>query len=279
MEPLTPPPNSSGNEEQCDACGTVYELNPADPVKTPCPTCFPEGQNFDHLETLEKPCADCRENFTTSVVRLGSRVLDFVRFCEPCSLRQQRTEKSRKQEAFIAARKAAWEEICPPFYRTEEIAAALPQEKFNAVRAGIAKGGVLIYGPSGTFKTTAMFHGAVKKLVWAGEKVLFTSAMEWKPKCSAAAKDCQTEAFLKPYVKAPWLFLDDLGNMGGTDASEEALHSLFEQRMRAKLPLLATTQYQGEALAGRFKTPQIGTAIVRRIFLLTSTQLSYKSPT
>ena len=228
------------------------------------------------METVTIHCETCPTTFEAGVLDIAGRKVCFAKFCEACTEKQQQAKETSKQEAFIAGRKRAWEEVCPEFYRTEGIVAALPAEKTAAVRTAMKTyGACLIHGPSGAFKTTAMLHGAVKKLVWDRQPVLFTTAMEWKPKASKAAMEGRTEAFLRPFIVAPHLFLDDLGNMGGTPASIEALHNLLEQRMRRKLPLMATTQYTGEALIGKIGSSEAGTAIVRRLALITRQTIKF----
>lgn len=250
-----------------------------------CPQCFPprkpapapavQSERFTlKLVDVTKPCADCGRPYTTQAIVMGDRPRDFGRICEACTNAAAAAEVSAKQAAFVAARKAQWEFICPEFYRTDAIKAALPEAK----RALVSKlfkehGGCLIHGPSGAFKTTVAFHSAVKPLIWAKEDVKFISAMEWKPRCSAAAKECRTEQFLAPFARVPHLFLDDLGNMGGTPASIEALHLLTEKRMRSGLPLIATTQFSGAELIAKLSGREgehkhAAVAIVRRLALI-----------
>ncbi len=224
---------------------------------------------------VSRVCLTCRKSFDGTRITLLGRTFDYGNYCEPCTLRKQVPDTSDPE--FIAARKVEWEIICPDFYRTPEITAAIPGDKIKRVKeAHASKGGVWIYGPSGAFKTTTMLHGVVKPLVWQRKKVIFVAAFEWKPRMSRAAKDCAVEAALAPYARVPWLFLDDVGNMAGTASSEEALHLLLELRMRAKLPLLLTTQYTGEELVGKFTHPELGAAIVRRMNILAGDPVKFK---
>ncbi len=284
------PPTGTGTRPTSKTCPNCAQVHPAE-IQTldgreiivgTCPRCYGAEAEFSiELETVTKPCKACGKDYTTQLIDIAGRKVDFGRFCELCTLAQQHTQQRAKQDAFIAGRKAAWEIACPDYYRTDAIVGLLPPEKKKAVQDAIREGkGCLIHGPSGAFKTTAMFHGAVKKLIWDRKEVLFISAMEWKPACSAAAKECTQEKFLRPFVTAPWLFLDDVGNMGGTPASIEALHSLLEQRMRRSLPVLATTQYAAKDLIARMSTRdqtthEAGIAIVRRLSVTTGTSLKF----
>lgn len=285
-----PPQPGTGNRatlKTCPQCGQTHPaeiqtLDGREIVVGTCPRCFGAEADFSiELETVTKPCAGCGKPYTTNLIDIAGRKVDFGRFCEPCTNAQHADKQTKRQQAFIEGRKTAWEECCPDFYRTDGIIAALPAEKKKAVQDAIKEGkGCLIHGPSGSFKTTAMFQGAVKRLIWDKQEVLFISAMEWKPRISAAAKDCQTDRFLRPFVNAPWLFLDDVGNMGGTASSIEALHSLLEQRMRRRLPVLATTQYAAKDLIDRMKTreghgTEAGAAIVRRLSITTGTAIKF----
>lgn len=230
----------------------------------------------DHIETTRKECTDCGQNFEAVVAVILGRTVDTVTRCQPCSNKREKVLSPGSVD-YVAARKTEWEIICPEFYRTEGIIAALPAAKLAAVKAAVKKGpGCLITGPSGSFKTTAMLHGAVKGKVFHQKKVVYMLAADFKARCSAAAFDHETKQFLKPLIEADFLFLDDLGNMTGTGASEDALHMLLEARMQNTRPVFATTQYNGQQLQKQFKNQLQAEAIIRRLIILTGEPISFK---
>ncbi len=282
---------------ECGDCfeGTLQEIAGVRLAVGACSKCFgappratPEAGNTPpedafplDLVDVTKPCAECGTLYTTQAVVMGGTLRDFGRICEACTNAAASAATSAKHEAFVAARRSEWEHICPEYYRTKSIREALPEEKRQAVRKAMAEhGAVLVHGRSGAFKTTGVFNGAVKGLIWDSKRVKFISAMEWKPRCSAAARECRTESFLAPFVKAPHLFVDDLGNMGGTPASIDALHYLTEKRMRARLPMMVTTQFTGDELVDKLAgkegdSVKAAVAIVRRLALLTRTSICF----
>ncbi len=293
---LTPTDPGSGSEDlPCKQCGTptpAVKLPRSDGGTTLVPNTCPPCQSamFADLDlshqtevtTKTKICETCSKEFQAVTAFLFGRTIDTVRFCEACSAAQNEKEKSKKQQAFEAARNAEWEAICPEFYRTKEIIAALPAEKLQKVKDAFKSGpGVLIHGKSGKFKTTAMFHGAILPLVWKQKSLRYIIASEWRAACSRAAKETNTLQFLKPFIACDYLFLDDVGNMAGTPAGEDALFQLTERRMQQSRPMLVTTQYTGAELAKRFLpapdggTSSLADAIIRRLQILTGTPIKF----
>lgn len=297
---LPPGCQKTGSEEflplaNCRNCQGEFAAPYPDAIL--CPACQ-ESAGFEMVQ-VTKPCETCEEPFLASGMKTGERVRIFGKFCERCTLEQEAAKSRAKQAAFVAAKEAQWFEVCPDYYRSSEIVEALKAEAItappefrppgqgegatigkaqltrNAVKAGR---GLLITGPSGVFKTTAMLQGAVKHLVWNGQPVLFVFSADFKNAASRAGKNGEIDNFIKPMVKAPWLFLDDLGNMASTGGSEDALHALIEARMRLKLPLLATTQFTGPDLVRRFTNSERGQSIVRRILTMTGKPVAFPAP-
>jgi hypothetical protein len=69
---------------------------------------------------------------------------------------------------------------------------------------------------------------------------------------------------LQRHTRSGVLVVDDLGQSGGTAAVDELLLAILEHRGSRRKATIITTQYTGAALAGRFGSPEIGEAIVRR---------------
>lgn len=263
--------------DDCEDCRAAIEAK-----ATPAPS-EPFELEEGEVTRRRKICEGCQQEFWAVVAVVLGRTIDTVRFCQTCSDNARTAGASAKQAAFIKARELDFMRVCPEFYRGEEITKALPKDKLDAVAAAFKLGkGIQIYGESGKFKTTAMFHGAIKRAVWQRKTVQYVVASEWKPACSHAAKETTVLPFLRPFISADVLFLDDLGNMAGTPASEEALHLLFEKRMQQNKPMFVTTQYTGAALAARFKKSDSGEvselahAIIRRLGLLTGHPIKFK---
>lgn len=202
-----------------------------------------------------------------------------VKHCEPCVAKHHAAEDAKKKGTSLSydeRKKRAFENLCPPVYRTDGIREAMPKEQCQQVTALVKAGsGVLAFGESGSFKTTVLFNAAVRRLIWAGQQVRYIRASEWRQQTSAAAKDCILETWLKQWAEVPWLFLDDIGHMNATPAAEEALLEVLEMRTHAigterPRPVLASTQFDTAGLINRFSTPQRGQAICRRLTMLTT---------
>lgn len=285
-----PPPNF--HPHTCRNCKTEFFSPWADAV-----LCEPCNETVAFGTALvARDCESCGESFQAAGMRMGSVIKVFGKFCQACSDAKEAKEKEDKRQAFIASREADWFATCPEFYRTDGLRDALKNQaitcppefrkKGQGEGATIAKAtltreaakagrGIMLYGPSGNFKTSAMLHGAVKYLVWEGVPVKFVFAADFKNDASHAARETTIPAFIKPMVEAPWLFLDDLGNMAGTPGAEDGLHALIEARMRAKRPMLVTTQFTGPALIGRFTFRERGESIIRRILTMTGAPIHF----
>lgn len=210
-----------------------------------------------------------------------------TRHCEACVNEHHRKEDDARKGQQLSAddrKRRTFERICPPVYRTDGIRAAMPGDLVKSATDLVKLGrGVLCHGETGRFKTTAMFNGPVRWLVWTGHQVRYIRASQWRQDTSAAAKACELEAWLRPFMEVPWLFLDDIGHMNSTPSAEEALLEVLEVRTHAigtarELPVIATTQFDGEALMNRFATPERGAAICRRLAMLTN-PLDFDPPT
>lgn len=252
------------------------------------------------VERVPKVCETCGATFsgTRIIIRAqdpetqgwSERASEFGRFCAVCSRTMDNGTQSAKQKAFVASREKEWLVACPEGYRTEWILEQIrkPSENppkpagkhwpkvkqvIDAVKAGK---GCCLFGPSGSFKTTAIYHGAIKRFVWEGKNFLARAVFEWRGEMLREAREGDIAKAVMRYARVPWLFLDDLGNMAGTPSSEEALHYLLEMRMRYQKPLLVTTQFTGEELVEKFKNKEQGAAVIRRLALLAGTPIKCK---
>jgi DNA replication protein DnaC len=220
-----------------------------------------------------KPCPRCGVPYN-AVERewMPGRWVCFETQCETCDDADRVVSKERVGAYRTARRKAIWESRCPAYHRTEGIVAACSKTLRDALRDRVmVQGqGALIYGPTGTFKTTAAYHGAVKALIWAGQEVRVARATEWRLEMSLAAKESRLPQALRKWKQCDWLFFDDLGQAAGTETGEEALYELVEMRRATGRPMIITTQYSDDDFLARFKSQHRGEAIAQRIAELTS---------
>lgn len=243
---------------------------------------------MSRTEEVPITCTTCGKIFrgTRMIISIGGeeKVSTFGKLCPHCSAGNADKFRTAKQQAFNASRERDWYRHCPENYRSEWIMERIAKpetnpprevgqhhEKVRRIREAVNAGrGFYAWGPTGAFKTTATYHGAVKKLVWAGLPFKFVNMFRWRGEMTAESRrhGWDMTAALRPYIATPVLILDDLGNMAGTESGDEALHILTEGRMQRNLPLIVNTQYDQDQLIAKFKKPEQGEAVMRRIVLL-----------
>jgi DNA replication protein DnaC len=249
--------------EPCNGCGTIFESWGSYQRQAIIPEEYqtPEEYLADHHVDIQAPKGELAHKWVC-MAKQG--------FCDEC-LRKASNAPGHQQSRIERLTKT-FERICPPYYRSQAIRDAMKaarQPQMEAVGELVkAYRGVLAWGESGSFKTTVMFNAAVRWLVWNGQRVTYIRGSEWRQQTSEAAMAGNLVNWLKHFKSCPWLFLDDVGHMNGTPTAEESLLEILEVRMHEQLPMLVTTQYEGDALIARFSTPERGTAICRRIAAL-----------
>ncbi len=242
----------------------IFSRTSPGPNDAPVETAVEEDLKRDQVE---KSCIICGHLFVTERASIMGREWTLSDKCDACfaTLAKAVEEKDSKLQSELRARR--FEELCPSLYRSPELRAAAPLDKMKLVREAVASGkGIFAYGESGMFKTTCVWLGAVQWLVHKGKRVECVSGSEIRTR-SAEARN-KLDAYLAPLIAAPWLFIDDLGQGAMTDAYSDVLLQIAEGRMSESRPVIITTQFDREALAARFTTPETGKAVVRRLSLL-----------
>ncbi len=239
-------------------------------------------------ETATMPCQRCGVEIKVVVIA-GRRIGGY---CNACVLieRQSKTMPKLNPKDKAVIRAAIFEKLVPAYYRGDQLRAAMPKEKADELTEHVKRawttgdpeapgakiitqaGGVMAYGATGKFKTTCMFNGPIRWLIWKGQRVKWVRCSDWRQKLSEAARQGVLQAYLAPFIRERWLFLDDIGQMSGTPTAEEALKELLEARFTepgGPLPLLCTTQYDEDQFKAQFKDKLLGDACARRIFDVT----------
>jgi len=126
-------------------------------------------------------------------------------------------------------------------------------------------GGLIISGPVGTGKTYAascMVNLFLDKLKW----VTFGNVLDLLGRLRRSYSDAAQEEewrILDELNKVPLLVIDDLGKEKVSEWVEQILYQVIDGRYRAEKPLIVTTNYDAETLAGRY--PEVGEALMSRL--------------
>jgi DNA replication protein DnaC len=202
------------------------------------------------------------------VCELYGREIFRQRHCDACTEEKQRSEalalaaEAARRVGKIAA--AKWARICPPLYQDTD-RARLPQDILSLVMEWrYGPRGVVLYGETGKQKTRLMFQ-LLRREFEAGRKIIAFGASDFRLSAARAAMDGDAEEWIHRAATADLFYFDDLGQMKMTESSEESLLTVIEKRAGNMLPIMATTQYVGEAFTSQFTRQERGAAILRRI--------------
>jgi DNA replication protein DnaC len=222
------------------------------------------------------PCATVGcENYVEGD-EVAGRIVYFGKYCPICldqfqhqALESERNirEKNRQRLLERYLRQQWGEESI--YHRTK--LEDLPNQ--SAARQALSlcpmdsKGAILI-GDSGQGKTRTAYLMSRKEIFEARATVVWNAITLRQAIAEAARSDSASarRRLVDNIISAETLVLDDLGDMGSTDSSLEALKEIVEGRTSKGKPIIATTQYDGKRLMERFsRNPEIATAIVRRL--------------
>jgi DNA replication protein DnaC len=160
-------------------------------------------------------------------------------------------------------REERFSELCPPLYRAPEIVKAMrervPAEILRRVfswRPGGLQSGLLLFGPSGGFKTTMLFQILRRVMVENGERPAFLSGETLARDAAAAyGNPAATAEWLGRFKKPGWLFMDDLFKGTMTPSASLAIFEIVEYRTARFLPTVATTNPTGERIEASARDP------------------------
>jgi DNA replication protein DnaC len=170
----------------------------------------------------------------------------------------ERGETLKKYELKVAeaARRNAWERLCPAEYR-DTCPEQLPNiKKFLEVQNWqYGPKGLLLLGPTRRGKTRAVWT-RLKQLHFEERRTIIAfSPMDLKVAVARAWRDPEeAESWIDNLRTAHVLFLDDLDTIKFTEAVEETIYDIFEFRPTHKKPVIATVNQTGRELAARMNT-------------------------
>jgi len=162
-------------------------------------------------------------------------------------------------------RKTKWQRLCPPFYQ-RDLPRAIRTRPWVDDVLGWQYGpqGLLLVGKTGTGKTRVMWH-LLGRLLEQGRSVVVLDAVIYRSGVANAAREGETEIYVRRLSSAEVLYWDDFGQTHLSGAASEMLSYLVEQRTSHERPVLLTSRYSGGALESQFQRPEMGAAVRRRI--------------
>jgi DNA replication protein DnaC len=168
--------------------------------------------------------------------------------CDACDdlLTEKNQQDARKKQAHDA-----WVACVPPEYRsTSEDHPDYPRQvsqlaKLWLANHGSASSGLCLgmIGESGIGKTRVMAR-LIRLLIWRGERVMWVHGGKLQEAFQNQFDDAKRAASLETINRAnriPWLMIDDIGAIRGSECVTEGLGILMEERTANGRPILWTS--------------------------------------
>ena len=175
------------------------------------------------------------------------------------------TEAGTTSQPDSAPRKSRWERLCPPLYK-RDLPLELQKQGWVSDLLSLQYGpqGLLVVGKTGTGKTWVMWQ-LFRRLLGQGRSVVVLDAVTYRSGLAYAAREGETEIYVRRLSSADVLYWDDFGQTHLSGPASEMLLHIVEQRTSQERPLLLTSQYSGGTLESQFQRPEMGAAVRRRI--------------
>lgn len=158
---------------------------------------------------------------------------------------------------------ARWTHICPPLYQQTD-PSRLPQDALAQVNAWqFGPRGLIAVGPTGLGKTRALWL-LIRRLCHDGRSVLAFSGTRFGEEVADAFGSGRGTAWMKGATGVDVLFLDDFTKSVLTERADSALFGVVETRTANCLPILTTTNLDGQGLARQISADRAA-PLVRRL--------------
>ncbi|MCK4625054.1 MAG: ATP-binding protein [Phycisphaerae bacterium] len=160
-----------------------------------------------------------------------------------------------------------WDKLCPPLYQVTDVA-RLPQKQYAEIMEwGYDSCGLMLIGATGKGKTRCLYELLRRLFLDDGFEVIVFNCVDFGHECvrqfMSSDPDGVTD-WLTRLATVDILVLDDLGKAKFTERVESELYGLIEARTANMLPILATSNFTGDAFAAKL-TEDRGMAMIRRL--------------
>lgn len=211
-------------------------------------------------------CRRCGVGFETEALPSEFGTLPMRCYCDQCFGLAMADFQRNEREQAMAARLRSWREDAGHDAFTDTDPTKLPsQDRYAKVmRWRFNPKGLVLHGSSGRGKSRCLWALLQRLYVEDGITVRCVRVTSFARIMSDPYR-ADAEAYLRALIVIPVLALDDLGKEPSTERWEASLIELLDARSVAGRPVLVTTNYAGDKLVTRFRDPNTGEAVVRRL--------------
>jgi DNA replication protein DnaC len=228
--------------------------------------------NLSQYQRPETPCVTCGKpsGFMDPEFKMWRH-----KYCEVCRpageeldriAREKRAAEAAAQFEFetVAKLKTEWATICPPLYRATDPARLNQTALAEVLGWQYGPKGLVIHGLTNAGKTRMMFQLLHRIHFTDRRSVVVFDAVGFSHECARRFGDHTGEGWIGELSKKAVVAFDDLGKCRFTDRVESELFGLLEKRCANMLPIIATTNFTGDAFAERLSADK-GEPMVRRL--------------
>lgn len=182
--------------------------------------------------------------------------------CDPCADAEKEARRAKERRAECLA---AWTDITPPEFQTPIDPAIIAQNAPYLLPALQLDGteGVGLIGTSYIGKTR-IAYALLRKAAFAGLKPYAITGSKLRQAATMRATDPVEREKLKAAQYAQALLIDDIGKGSVTEAGDEAIYDLLNERRDRKRLTFWTANGNGKWIAARFHADR-GPAIAFRL--------------
>ena len=203
-------------------------------------------------------CSLCGGSMTASaepVTIAGRTIVLRPTVCLACA------EAGSTSRSDSAPRKSKWERLCPPLYQ-RDLPLEVERRRWvsDVLSWRYGPQGLLVVGKTGTGKTWVMWQ-LLRRLLEQGRSVVALDAVTYRSGMANAAREGETEIYVRRLSSAEVLYWDDFGQTHLSGAASEMLLHVVEQRISHERPLLFHKPIRRQRTGIAVSTPGDGSSV------------------